>query len=179
LYWFSGCHYCLLQHETKTDYFYLAVACGTLTPSLYGILQNITTSSLTYTNYVYNFNPTSTSATLQLAFSKASGAGVWYLDDVSVQDVNTSTEMLINGQFETGNFSGWSQFCTGSCSGFLGSVQTGSCYQGTYCYETYCLNALIYLIQTITTTVGHSYVVSYFLKSSPSGGPGSFYSSIY
>lgn len=156
----------------------LGIQCGNLNPPSSGILQSATTLPTTYTRYVYTFQPTSASATIEFAMNKAAGAGVFYIDNVSVYDVDTSTEKIINGGFETGSLSGWTVSCLSSCTGSASLIQLGTGYQGTYCYVNYCLTNLIHLSQTISTTVGHVYTVSYYARSS-SLGSGYFYSAIY
>jgi hypothetical protein len=76
--------------------------------------------------------------------------------------------LVVNGDFETGDFTGWT---TDS-----GSVTTGSTYahSGTYGAEFGPVGSLGYLSQTLSTTPGTSYVLSFWLDSPDGENPNEF-----
>ncbi len=76
--------------------------------------------------------------------------------------------LVVNGGFETGDFTGWT---TDS-----GSVTTGSTYahSGTYGAQFGPVGSLGYLSQTLSTTPGTSYVLSFWLDSPDGETPNEF-----
>jgi hypothetical protein len=76
--------------------------------------------------------------------------------------------LVVNGDFETGDFTGWT---TDS-----GSVTTGSTYahSGTYGAQFGPVGSLGYLSQTLSTTPGTSYVLSFWLDSPDGDTPNEF-----
>jgi hypothetical protein len=97
------------------------------------------------------------------------------LDSVSVNDTNTTTDVLINGGFETGDLTGWTQSCAddSNCGGTgnYGQVTTTDCYSGTYCYVDKCAGGFDYLFQSFTTVIGDYYILGFYLKVESSGSP--------
>lgn len=83
--------------------------------------------------------------------------------------VNSSVNLVQNGGFETGDFTGWS----GSMSG--ASVTSGSIYvhSGAYGANLGPVGALGYLYQTFTTVAGSNYLVSLWLENL-GGAPNEF-----
>ena len=97
----------------------------------------------------------------------------FYLDDVSVVDVNaTNTQLLVNPGFEnsTLTLTGWT-VQTGCCNSNAAQVITSSCYSGSNCLVYFCglANIFSFLGQSFTATVGHTYSISYYLKTSGTG----------
>ncbi len=64
----------------------------------------------------------------------------WCLDDVSVIDISSKTELLINGHFENNSSDGNSSFCDGTT-----------------------VDQPDYLNQTLDTKIGQVYQVSFWL----------------
>jgi hypothetical protein len=64
-----------------------------------------------YTRYTYGFTANSSSATLTFFMSGDPGMAhnYWLLDSISVNHTNASTDVLINGGFDVGNLTGWTQ----------------------------------------------------------------------
>ncbi len=101
----------------------------------------------------------------------------WLLDSVSVNHTNASTNVLINGGFETGSLTGWTQYCATNANcgaGDYGQITTGTaCYSGAYCYMDKCFpsSQFDYLIQSFTTVNGDYYIISFYLMNVGGGGP--------
>ncbi len=80
------------------------------------------------------------------------------LDSISVNHKNAGTDVLINGGFETGDFTGWTEYCntnTNCNGGDDGQVTTSPCFGG-YCYMDRCAN-YDYLVQSFFTVIGDYY----------------------
>ena len=90
-----------------------------------------------------------------------------------MNDLNTSTNVLVNGDFEAGNLNGWSQYCNNDAnckpSGYYAHTTTNSCYAGSYCVYDSCQN-YDYLYQSFSTVIGHYYSISYYLRTGATGG---------
>jgi hypothetical protein len=104
------------------------------------------------------------------------GHNYWLLDSISVNNTNASTDVLINGGFEVGNLTGWSQYCAtvANCGGAnYGQVTTTDCYSGTYCYVDKCNpgSQYDYLFQSFATMSGDYYIISFYFKVYGNGGP--------
>lgn len=98
----------------------------------------------------------------------------WWLDGVSVVDVNASnTQLLQNPSFDNSSSiaTGWTT-TQGCCYSNATSIVSTVCTDGTYCLYFYCgpENAFGFLTQTFAAVVGHTYAISYYLKASGSGG---------
>jgi hypothetical protein len=80
--------------------------------------------------------------------------------------------MVLNGGFEMGNFSGW----TSSGNFTYTAVITGSTYahSGTYGAQLGPSGSLGYLSQTLATTAGTSYLFSFWLDSPNGSNPNEF-----
>jgi hypothetical protein len=130
---------------------------------------------MTYTLHTYGFTATNSEATLTFAVQGDYGPAYNYylLDNISVNHTNTNTELIINGGFETGDFTGWTQYCntTSNCNGaYYAQVTTSPCYSGTYCCAVKCTN-FNYLVQSFSTVVGDYYLISFYLRIDSTGGP--------
>ncbi|CAF1127036.1 unnamed protein product [Didymodactylos carnosus] len=116
----------------------------------------------------------STDSTLTFTFS-SQGSRVWYLDDVSVIHTQTSSEMLINGDFASSLNNGWTQYCNtnDTCGGGkFGQLTTSNCHGGVSCFTDHCLMPnLDYLTQTFTTIPNDLYVLSFWIRVIVTGGP--------
>jgi hypothetical protein len=135
-------------------------------------------ASTSYTLYTYSFTANRTAVNLAFAMKGDHvGTYIWQLDNVSVNHTNASTDVLINGGFEMGNLTGWTQFCNtaSNCiAGYYSHVVTNSCYSGTYCIYDGCKN-YDYLEQVFPTVIGDYYLISYYLRIFTTGGPYTMY----
>ncbi|CAF0804541.1 unnamed protein product [Adineta steineri] len=160
----------------------IAPPCGTAVTNPSGQILSLPAGSAktTYTQYTYGFTANDLSSTLSFIITGEGGAGgvhYWLLDAVSVNHTNVSTNVLINGDFESGNLNGWTQYCntTANCdtasSGNYAHTVTSPCYAGTYCVYDSCKNT-DYLEQSFSTVVGDHYFISYYIRIEPDkGGP--------
>ncbi len=81
---------------------------------------------------------------------------------VSLLLVQTAAaDLVVNGGFETGDFTGWTQ----SGNTDYTSVDTDSPHSGSYAVDLGPVGSLGFLSQTIATTAGASYTVGFWLQS--------------
>jgi hypothetical protein len=138
-----------------------------------GATSNIFSTSARNYSYTCKYVEwiSSTNGTVSLVFQLRNDPAKWYIDDVSV--LNTTTEMLINGGFETGSFTpGWTKSMpNGMCGGGSTSAQvnSSSCRTGTYCLNDGCLGVTDQISQSFVVITGHSYFVSFWLVSDATG----------
>ena len=85
------------------------------------------------------------------------------IDDVSIIDTTTSQQLLTNAGFENGT-NGWS----GAAVGNIGS-NGGSCNSGSWCYSDGSTSPHGSIAQSISTRVGRTLSVSFYIKWSGSG----------
>ncbi|CAF1048617.1 unnamed protein product [Adineta ricciae] len=172
----------LLHQQQRVSVVLYTPSCASVTNPPGEILDLLSKSaSVTYTHYTYNFTATDSSSTLSfIANGDSGGKGgfYWLLDDVFVNDLNTSTNVLTNGDFETGDLSGWSQYCNndGNCknTGYYAHTTTNSCRSGNYCVYDSCGN-YDYLYQSFSTVIGNYYFISYYLRCGAVGGGSEIY----
>ncbi len=97
------------------------------------------------------------------------------MDSVAVNHTNASTNVIINGGFDIGNFTGWTQYCATNtvCSGTgnYGQLTTSPCYSGSYCYMDKCSGGYDYLAQSFATVNDDYYILSFYLRVYAQGGP--------
>ncbi len=95
------------------------------------------------------------------------------MDDVSVS--NGTTELLLNGGFESGSFSpGWTESTSnGNCNAFTtgASIVSSSCHTGIYCFYDGCGGCADQISQSFSVISGQVYYISFWLKQD--GGTGS------
>jgi hypothetical protein len=94
------------------------------------------------------------------------------MDDVSVS--NGTTEMLLNGGFESGSFlPSWTTSTpNGACGGFGSGAQIDMswCHTGSYCLVDGCVGRSDQISQSFTAIAGQVYLISFWLKQGGSGG---------
>jgi hypothetical protein len=158
----------------------LSIAPSCSSPSAVGRIFTFYSISepLTYTLSTYPFTANSSLATLTFAITGDSGPGLhyWLLDSVAVNHTNVDTDVLINGGFDTGNFTGWTQYCATNavCGGSgtnYGQLTASPCNSGSYCYMDKCSNGYDFLTQSFATVSGDYYLISFYLRIYAQGGP--------
>ena len=149
---------------------FVAITSNTCTSSLSGISMVASCSPcsifILYYQFVYNY--TAIATTTILAFSLQRVNAYFAVDDVSVRDYAVlSTEILVNGGFETGNLTPWiycNQLNASSTGGVMSNFSSGgySYYpkSGTYFYAGGSNISADYLFQSFSTQVGHLYRVA-------------------
>lgn len=83
---------------------------------------------------------------------------------------SAQANLITNSGFETGNFSGWTQFGNTGFTGVTTSVPHG----GTYNAFFGSVGSTGGITQTIATTAGQTYAVDFWLTNQNSGTPNSF-----
>ena len=109
--------------------------------------------SVSFSYYAQNASETLTIASVNVP-------AYIYIDDISVLDVSTGTELLCNGGFENGTCICWSGTCP---------LSNSPCRTGNYCIN----NGITYLTsfsQTFNAIVGHQLLISLYTYWSGSGG---------
>lgn len=128
-----------------------------------------------WTQYSYNYTASSMALTLTFGFETGSGCS-YYLDDVSVIDLNASSiQLLINPSFESSIIvpDGWSVWCTESCDNSDTKLKSNTrcrLSNGT-CLEVGCHSSTSFISQSFTTTIDHIYTISYWLMVRICGNP--------
>jgi hypothetical protein len=104
---------------------------------------------------------TQSSATLSFFFRNDPGG--WMLDDVTVYQ--GSTQLIVNGGFETGDLTGWNY--SGNCNWYIGEAYYGSGYAkaGNYYYYDRCSFYGDTIRQTFATIINYTYVISFWLTN--------------
>ena len=134
-------------------------------------LYSASSGSSSYTCFYFAWTA-STTGSVTLSFQFQNNPSSWYMDDVSVS--NGTTELLINGGFETSSFSpGWTVStpngaCVGSTIG--AQVVSSPCRTGSYCLSDGCGFRSDQVAQSFTVTAGQVYLISFWLEL---GGGGS------
>jgi len=72
-----------------------------------------------------------------------------------------AANLVVNGDFNTGDFTGWTQSGNTALSDI---VNNSSAYNGTYYYRSGAQDSLGYISQTLTTVAGNQYDLSYVLR---------------
>ncbi len=100
---------------------------------------------------------------MTLAFQFRNDPGLWYLDDVSVYD--GGSQMLINGDFETGSLSPWVRTLpNGACSGLAGQVSSTQPYTGNYSLFDGSFMCADEISQGFNAIAGDIYIVSFWTR---------------
>lgn len=120
-------------------------------------------SAINYLCYCYEWTAPSTGL-VSLTFQLRNDPDYWFLDDVSIY--NGGTQMLINGNFESGNISPWvvtSPYGPCQHGGSLGQVCTLFPHAGSYDCCDGCNTVPDQVTQSLTVTAGQTYVISFWL----------------
>ena len=147
--------------------FALASTCMPLGPSTFVNGSN----PIHWTEYNITRRALSTSVTLEFAF-RTNQYRYYYLDDISVININTSSvELLRNADFRDSNslFTGWMLSCDNTCNGTGARIVfNGMCRMSYgYCVEVNCYSnqAVIFLSQTISSVINQTYIITFWLRT--------------
>ncbi|CAF2076656.1 unnamed protein product [Rotaria magnacalcarata] len=166
-----------LQQEVPTTTATTTPTCGK-NPDTTGAFFSYNTGSAptTYTLNSHTFTANDSSSTLTFILSGDPGPKLhyWLLDDVSVNDTATNTNILVNGNFDQGTLNGWTQFCAtdANCgNGNYGQLTNSPCRSAPDCYVDTCSGSNFdYLLQSFGTVPGNRYIVSFYMEVFASGG---------
>ena len=117
------------------------------------------------------FTATSTSTIIRFSSATDQSNKDWYIDSVSIVPSTGGSNILINGNFESGPSVGWQVLsCSSSCYAVIAtSVKclggSGSCYNNA-CTPT---TNIQFVEQYFTTTIGATYNISYWLLKGGAG----------
>ena len=128
-----------------------------------------------WSQYQFNYTATSSEHFVIFAFQNENNRQ-YYLDDVSVTDVNSpGVQLLNNPSFENSNTSipGWTVWCSFTCSGFAAIIEVGAnCYLATgRCLRSKCYasSGIEFVGQSFPATAGGIYSISFRLNLGGSG----------
>ena len=127
-----------------------------------------------YTRYSFTFRANTTAVII--TFSLKDDATFWLLDNVSMTHVNTSRELLLNGDFEDVNITHWNycnpQTSTNGCIlGYYGSYIPQSGHQ--FYFGAPHPNP-DYLSQSVRTDIGEEYTLSFWIAHMGGGSNNNF-----
>lgn len=87
---------------------------------------------------------------------------VWYLDDISIKD-STSTEILINGDFERSPSTiGWTIDYSAALCSLSSGISSSRFHSSNKSYYDYCDLATTWIDQSFNVTSGQSYNISFW-----------------
>ncbi|CAF0921764.1 unnamed protein product [Adineta steineri] len=141
-------------------------------------------NAMSWAQFSSNYTATNSISTLTFTIHGGPAEEVSYLDDVSFFSRNASSiQLLQNPSFENSTAvpSGWVTWCASSCSsiGDGGNIISSGCHSGSgnTCYSGHCNGGYDFLGQSVATTIGNNYIISFWLMKT--GGPaGTFYADI-
>ena len=90
---------------------------------------------------------------------------------LAVSSVPAQAQLVTNGGFETGDFTGWTRNPIGTC---IDQVNAGSARSGSYGLLSSPFNSVCFYSQSIATTVGQQYDFSFWIANLGFGSPSSF-----
>ncbi|CAF1366132.1 unnamed protein product [Rotaria sordida] len=136
--------------------------CPTLSKNSTTELLSLTNSpTFNYTRFSFIYYATSNRTLLSFAFRQ--DHSYWCLDDISVKLNNTNTNILVNGDFETGVLTGYS-ICNQNSSRFSGGISAIQCaHNGQHGFYDGSYANFDYLWQVLTTIPGKYYEISFWL----------------
>jgi hypothetical protein len=168
----------LLYPLSKNNFNYFLTATTTVnpcgTPVSLGTSSSIYSSSSGSSSYTCHYFAwaASTTGSVTLAFQFRNDPDYWYMDDVSVS--NGTTEMLMNGGFESGSLSpDWTTSApNGHCYVYMSGAQifNSLCRTGNYCLSDGCGLCSDKIAQSLTVITGQTYFISFWLKQNGTGG---------
>lgn len=90
---------------------------------------------------------------------------------VLLVSVGAQANLVTNGGFETGDFTGWTQFGN---TGFTNVAGGAIAHSGSFGAHFGPINSTGGIFQTLATTPGQNYQVDFWLRNESSGTPNSF-----
>ena len=126
-----------------------------------------------WTQFSFNYVANTTQPYLSFGFETDDKSTFW-LDGVSVVDIATpSAQLLVNPSFENSNstLTGWT-VQQGCCNSTAAQITNTNCVKGNNCLRYLCgpENTFSFIGQNFTSVLGHTYNISYYLKTSATGG---------
>ena len=91
-------------------------------------------------------------------------------------DTNESnSEILVDGDFESGSFQHWQMTCSDeNCGGTGSSLDGSNCLTRSYCYKGSCRNNYDFLQQSFHVIYRHVYVLHFWIKTTGNPDPNGY-----
>ena len=100
-----------------------------------------------------------------IIFAFRNDPSYWCLDSVSIVDISSNHELLVNGNFERNPSNGFlrcNSYGNRSTNLFIAS---GHAYNGFHSFCDGSVGQPDYLVQKFNTKIGHSYFLSFWLQN--------------
>jgi hypothetical protein len=120
----------------------------------------------TYTEYTANFTAVGSSTVLAFAFRE--DPAYWELDDVSVVQMGTTTNLVSDGNFANSTLAPWVYTNVYGVSEANGALASGCGTTGGNCWYDGAVQAYDGLNQTISTVTGQTYTLTFWLSDTGS-----------
>ena len=146
-------------------------------------MLNLSTQS-SWTRYARNFTASTATPILIFGF-ETENARAFYLDNVSIADVTApNLQLLQNSNFEnsTKALTGWTEWCSSSCSNTVSSLSVGSnCYGSVgVCFSVKCSGSGIsFFGQSFSAVINRTYTLAYWLQGAGGGGGAGIQNHVY
>lgn len=130
-------------------------------PKVTSLFKWTNAQSFNYTYYSKLYNAVSTQTVITFLFQH--GVSSWCIDDISVIDQSSQTELIINGNFENNPSNGFIR-----CNSYgqsLSSIESSHPFNGKRSFCTNSIGVPDYFCQTLNTKIGQSYRISFWLEN--------------
>jgi len=116
-----------------------------------------------WTQYTFNYTaPNVTNVTLMFSFRN--DPSFWYLDAITVTNRSSGSNLISNGEFNTGDLSYWT-YCNPKNATYSGYVSSTIYYNGPYGYADGSVGAFDYLSQRFRVVPYNWYIIKFWLAS--------------
>jgi hypothetical protein len=118
---------------------------------------------------------------MTITFSLTNWQAFWLLDNVSLIEINSSIQLMENGDFEIGNLTSWN-YCNPQPTmnpSVLGHTGAFAAQSGNYFYFGAPHPNSDFLSQTVSTTIGNLYSFSFWLGHTANSSNNRFIATVF